>query len=246
MLRKRKNVFSILLAVLLVLPVLCSTVLAANHENPMFSIAVNMNDPDTGNVCDASIYLYKVAAAQVDESGNLHMEPIEPFKDLKFDSLSQQEVRSLVAELCKRITYPEHLSETSDVLTPIAVKRPEQDGMVHFEELDAGVYLARKWEQEKPANLEMSPVLVYLPNTDIQTGKWQYEVTASPKFNWHTDSAADSQLDESQIVVDSNTPESSPKLPQTGMVQWPIPILVLTGLFLLMIGYVILRSAKQN
>lgn len=231
----KKNILTMLLAVLMMLPVLSTTVVAATPDSEMFSIDVDMKVPNSDEVYDAQIYLYKVASAKVDENGNLHMEPVELYKDVTFDNLTQEEVRDLLDKLCERIKYPGSVPETALNLAPLEIQKPGKDGMIHFDNLDAGVYLLIKWNCEALDKLEMLPSLVYLPSYNQESGIWEYTVNVAPKFSWNPDPPP---------VTPPTTPDS--QLPQTGMVQWPVPVLVLAGLFLLVIGYGVIRRAKQD
>lgn len=228
----------LLLAFLLVLPALSSTVLAATNDPESFHIQVDVNesisDPDTQARYNTKIYLYQVADATVDSNGNLHMQPVELYEDITFDGLAQDAVPDLVKELCERLDDP-NLSDTAPNLAPLAVETPGEDGVISFEHLDAGVYLLMKWSQDEPVKLEMLPVLVYLPAYHGESGMWQHSVTVYPKFAW----TPDPPIDPPAITPD-------PTLPQTGMVQWPIPVLVLSGLLLFAIGYGMERRMKEE
>lgn len=232
---RKKNILTILLAALLLFSMLSISAFAEGASTDTFQIDVNMKDPNSDQVYDTQIYLYKVASAAIDETGNLHMEPVEQYKNLNFDSLTQEEVRNLLDELCKHIEYPGSAAETTDNLTPFLIQKPDATGMIHFTHLETGAYLLMKWEQEEPAKLEMQPTLVYLPGFSPEDSAWEHTVSVIPKFNWQPDATP----------VPPSIP-SDPKLPQTGMVQWPIPILVLAGLFLLVIGYSMTRRGGQD
>lgn len=235
----KKKLFTMLLAVLVLLPVLSTAVFAANSDEKSFSIDVDMKVPGSDTVYDTQIYLYKAAEAQMDKNGNLHMEPAELFQDLEFDSLTPEKARTLLEEVCKRVKYPGSASEPGADFAPLAVKKPGKDGMIHFDQLDAGMYLLLKWNQEEPKKLEMLPALVCLPGVDPKTGEWQHTAAVSPKFSW--------QPDPTPAPAPTPAPsDSNPKLPQTGMVQWPVPVLLIAGLALLVIGYGVLRRAKQD
>lgn len=227
----KKKILPRLLAVFMLLPALTVTAFAGSPNSEAFRIDVDLNVPDSKDVYDTQIYLYQVADAQVDGNGNLHMEPVGLFQDLTFDGLRQENVRGLTDVLCERIQY----SGTGNTgnLAPVAVQKPGKDGMIRFDNLDAGVYLLRKWSCEDPERLEMLPALVYLPTYHQASDRWEHTARVIPKFSWQTDP-----------VPPPTTPDS--KLPQTGMVQWPIPVLAVAGMFLLVIGYGMIRRSKED
>lgn len=226
---------AVVFAIVMSVPILSTTVLAETCQAESFSITVNMKTPDSDGVYDTPIYLYQVADAAMDNNGNLHMEPLEAYKSFVFDSLTQEDVRILLDKLCKTIKTSESKADTYPELSPLVVKQAGTDGKIHFDNLVAGVYLLMKDNKESSDKLEMSPALVYLPNYNQDGDSWEHTATVNPKFDWHAD-------------VDPNPHPVAPdtKLPQTGMVQWPVPLLVLAGLFLLLVGYGMVRNSKQD
>ena len=234
----KKNIVTMLLAVFILIPMLCTTVHAASEK---YSIDMDMQDAEYKEAYDAQIYLYKVADAMVDADGNLHMEPVEFYQDVTFDGLHQSEVHQLLDTLCGRLHYPGAAEENMQNLEPVAVQKSGSDGQIHFRNLDAGVYLVMKWDSEAPSQLEMSPSLVYLPWYHQESDTWEHTARVVPKFSWQSDVTPDP---EPIPTPEPTTPDGT--LPQTGMMQWPVPVLVLAGLFLLGIGYGMVRRAKQD
>lgn len=235
----KKNVLRMFLAALILFPMLSGMVFAVNPDRGTFRIDVNMKTANSDDICHAQIYLYQVAAAVMNETNSLHMEPVGPCKDLNFDDLTDEKVSSLLDELCRRVKYPGSVPETELDLVPQDIQRPGKDSMVHFDHLDAGVYLLIKWTQEEPHELAMLPALVSLPTLDQESGAWENTVEVSPKFEWETDPTP---------TPDPTTPPTEPgdKLPQTGMLQWPVPVLVVAGLLLAVLGYALIRHNRQD
>lgn len=222
-----------LLAAFMLLPALTVTAFAGSSRPEAFRIEVDLRVPNSNDRYDTQIYLYQAADAQVDANGNLHMEPMEPFRDLTFDGLSQEQARKLTDVLCQRIHAPG--TENGDTPAPVAIGRPEKDGRVRFDDLQAGVYLLKKWSSEAPERLEMIPALVYLPTYQSEGDRWEHTAYVVPKFSWRPD--------------ENPAPPPAPPdahLPQTGMVQWPIPVLAVGGMFLLVMGYGMLRRSKEK
>lgn len=234
----KKNIVMMLLAAFILIPMLRTTVYAASET---YSIDVDVQESEFQEVYEAQIYLYKVADAVVDADGNLHMEPVDLYGDLNFDGLAQDEVRQLLEELCGRLQYPGSAEETAQNLAPVAVQKPGEDDEIHFRNLDAGVYLLMKWDSEAPSQLEMSPSLVYLPWYHQESDTWEHTARVVPKFSRQPEVTPDP---EPIPTPEPTTPDGT--LPQTGMVQWPVPVLVLAGLLLLGIGYGMIRRAKQD
>lgn len=205
---------------------------AMDIDSKKFAIDVDLHIPNSKKVYDTPISLYHVATAEEDEMGNLHMEPIELYKDLVFDNYTEEKAPILLKQLCARLQNPETVQNEALHLAPLREEKPGKDGKIHFNNLEAGVYLLVKWEDKEPANLNMLPIMVYLPTYHHQSDHWENTATVVPKFDWQTDK---------QPVAVPDT-----KLPQTGMVQWPVPVLVLAGLLFIVIGYRLHRCEIEN
>lgn len=104
-----------------------------------------------------------------------------------------------------------------------------QEGVGKFENLSTGLYLI---VQEKASNgySKLNPFLVSVPY--MQDGQYQYHVTANMK----------SELEQEPKPTEP-TPE---KLPQTGQLNWPVPILAVSGLALVILGWVLSFRRKKN
>lgn len=230
----KNRILTMLLAVLILLPVLSVAVFAETSDKEPCHIEVDMNVPDSDRVYDTHIYLYKVASAQVDENGNRYMESVKLYKDIDFNSITQDEMPDVLDELCKRLKYPGVSSGSDNNLMPMAVKKTGKNGFILFDNLDQGAYLLMKWESDAPELLEMVPALVCLPTCNQENGNLEYAVRVTPKFSWKPD----------EPVSPPSEPDT--QLPQTGMVQWPVPVLIIAGLFVLAIGIGMNRRGKQD
>ncbi|WP_461810257.1 hypothetical protein [Faecalimonas sp.] len=197
-----------------------------------FAIDVDLHIPNSKKVYDTQISLYRVATAEEDEMGNLHMEPIELYKDLVFDNYTEDKASILLEKLCERLQKPGTVQNETFHLPPLREERTGKDGKIHFNNLEAGVYVLVKWDNKEPANLNMLPIMVYLPTYHHQSDRWENTATIIPKFDWKTETKP-------SIVPDT-------KLPQTGMVQWPVPVLVLAGLMFVGIGYCLYRRGAED
>ena len=105
------------------------------------------------------------------------------------------------------------------------------EGKAAFTDLELGLYLIVQ-TKESEGYEAIKPFLVSVPMNE--DGHYVYQVNAKGKF----------QLQQEPKPA---TPPTSfdPKLPQTGQLNWPIPVLVMLGLGLLSIGW-ILRFGKKK
>ena len=120
-----------------------------------------------------------------------------------------------------------------------AQKNTDKNGTVTFSQLRAGLYLVVGLDAKSNGKTYCSaPFLVSVPELTENQTAWQYDVTANPKSEpEHTTQPEDKPKDD--------TPPKKPKknLPDTGILQWPIPVLAGSGLALMLIGW---KMKKNN
>lgn len=115
-------------------------------------------------------------------------------------------------------------------MMPAHIAPTGNDGKVQFpgkgETMTPGLYLIIGGDTKIDNDVYTSqPSLISLPNKE--DGSWQYDVAVNAKCG-HT-------------PVPTPVPTLPPKLPQTGVLWWPVPVLVLAGLFALAIGVYVRR-----
>lgn len=109
-----------------------------------------------------------------------------------------------------------------------------KDGKATFSGLSTGLYLI---VQEKAASgfSKMDAFLVSVPY--MQDGEYLYNVTASIK----------SELERKPEPTDPPpTKPTGPSLPQTGQLNWPIPLMVVVGLIFFVIGWILIFGKKRE
>lgn len=110
-----------------------------------------------------------------------------------------------------------------------------KDGRLVFPDLEPGLYLLR--QKEAGAGFyPLSPFLVTVPRLNGET--WVYEVDAMPK----------TQLVEKpgDKPNPKPNPNPNPKLPQTGQLNWPVPVLAGSGLLLFALGLALYRKGREE
>lgn len=109
-------------------------------------------------------------------------------------------------------------------------------GSVRFEGLLPGVYLL---VQKTAADgfEEVEPFLVRVPFWE--DGEYHYDLVASPKMTETRDPISSEPSSDGSTSTDSS-------LPQTGQLNWPIPILALSGLVLLSCGWMLYFGKKRS
>lgn len=163
----------------------------------------------------------------------------------------------------------DHIEENGK--TGISKTSSDGSNYVAFDGLALGTYLV-VWTNQPKQYKEVDPFLVFVPWWDGETGSWQYELTAYPKAEplpqetpgptptpgpKETPRPEETPEPESTPAVASTplptptptpTPELNPskRLPQTGTLQWPIPVLAGLGIVLFLAGLIINRSSKKK
>lgn len=217
---KWNNRIALLLAVclLFLLPVSASESEPVD-ENTKGSITVEMRydgQPVTGGVLNA----YQVGQVQTVEGVTLFVKT-DPMADFPGD-FSDVTVPKLAEDLAAFVQ--EHDVE------PCAASR-NWNGTAVFSNLDLGLYLI---VQTQPSDgfEPLTPFLISIPMRE--DGSYVYHVNADGKFELHR---------EPEPTTPTTPPD--PTLPDTGQLNWPIPVLVLLGLLLFSAGWV-LRFGKKH
>ena len=202
-------------SVLTIIFLLCNfTTTVFAHDVPDFtkkgSITITMTSGDT-YVKGGSLTLYKVGDIYEDD-GNYSFKLSENFADSGEDLENLQS--SQVAKNLANYALRHSISGVN--------KDIDQNTKVTFTELELGLYLI---VQNKAANgySKCSPFLISVPNHT--NGVYIYNVDASPKVEIEPTTKPD--------IPD----EPDNELPQTGQLNWPIPILVIGGLTFFIIGW---------
>lgn len=115
----------------------------------------------------------------------------------------------------------------------VAVKTADGNGRVKFEDLEQGLYLLVQTKAAEGYE-GIAPFLVSVPQ--YVDGKYVYDVDAASKMETL-------QPEPEETTVPTSPPDD--KLPQTGQLNWPVPVLICSGLLFLTLGWV-LRFGKKK
>ena len=104
----------------------------------------------------------------------------------------------------------------------VATKPVNKEGTIKFSYLGVGVYLIYQKEAYSIDNKDyvISPFLVTIP----YDGKYDVDAKSKPSLD---------------VVPKETTPPppSTPNLPQTGLLQWPIPVMAAAGMVFFFLGW---------
>lgn len=113
---------------------------------------------------------------------------------------------------------------------PGTAKTIDNQGKIKFSDLETGLYLVVQTKAADGYNA-VSPFMVSVPG--VVNGAYVYDVDASPKL---------------ELEKAPTTPTTTPSgdLPQTGQTQWPVPVMVVFGVFLVALGWYLCASDKRK
>ena len=122
--------------------------------------------------------------------------------------------------------------ELNDAVPADAYKiasRPDKNGTVTFSNRELGLYLIR--QRAKSGYYEsITPFVVTVPmNSD---SGWVYDVTASPKVG--------------TVTPKDTAYKSVRRLPQTGQLNWPVPVLAVSGIALFSLGWAMTKDKHEK
>ena len=122
------------------------------------------------------------------------------------------------------------------------IKYAGEDGNIAYTNLELGLYLVI--QEDKPDGyVDINPFLVSVP--DEIEGKIAYDVDASPKIDvYRKNSQTDKIIETTTVTSDEMTP--TPKIPQTGLLAWPVILFTLIGVLLVAFGIMFRTTSKDN
>ena len=190
------------------------------EEGRKGSVSVTMRFGDTV-VAGGTLTLYRVGEVKEDD-GNYSFAPTGDFADFEggFADPSSDQLAKSLANFAK-----------NRGIEPIMTKEVNSEGKAVFNDLEQGLYLlvqtesAVDWRRTKP-------FLAGIPY--LENGVYRYDADASPKVG----------LDTTNTMGNSDS-INKPGLPQTGQLNWPIPVLTAVGLILIALG-VFLRLDRTS
>ena len=176
-----------------------------------------------------TLALYKVGDV-VEEDGNYSFVPVAAIRQ-DFPQFGDIQSPDLA----------EKLSKLESKLTPVTAlpQKVGENGKVTFLDLPFGLYLVV--QKTAPAGYgKTEPFLVSLPY--LEEGEYQYDVASQPKTD----------LEREVTTKPTTSPTTKPasssggKLPQTGQLWWPVPVLACGGLGCIVVGLIRKRRAGDE
>lgn len=189
----------------------------------------------TGSICIAMRYngtavsggtltLYRVGEVK-ESGGDYSFVPTGDFADCGY-SLAKPDSAALARALA---SLAKNYSGTTKTIA--------SDGTVKFDNLELGLYLLVQ-ETAADGYAAVEPFLVTVPM--FENGAYKYEVDAGPKVELKANSG-----DSGDDDAPGHGGGGDEKLPQTGQLNWPVPALATSGVFMFTLGWT-LRFRKDG
>lgn len=240
----RNRVVSLLLCILLLCSLHITTVSAlAQDENKKGTITVEMKYSGEA-ISGGTLTVYRVGEA-TEENGKYKFHKSEAIRDFDVDfdlddsGINDPELADAIAAFVET----NHLSAYADA--------ENQAGKAVFTDLDLGLYLIM---QTKTADgyEPLKPFLVAVPMEE--DGQYTWAVIAQGKTQDNQNAippvpSIPSESDQPTVPNGSgniSTGTTDETLPQTGQLNWPIPMLAALGLLLFSVGWLLYFSGKKD
>ena len=154
------------------------------------------------------------------------------FFSQEFTNAGIEDITSPDASITQKEFYNENKGNYDFYTQTQTVK----DGKATFTGLSAGLYLIVQNEAADGFS-KLGAVLVGVPY--MEDGRYQYHVTAAIKSEIEREP-------ETEPTDPLPTEPEDPKLPQTGQMNWPIPLMAVMGLTLFVVGWVLCFGKKRG
>ncbi len=176
-------------------------------------------------VSGGTLTIYQVGEI-VENDGNYSFRPTGDFAACgeSFESLDA------ASEIAERLKTYAVVSE----ITGLSTEEIGEDGTVTFDTLPVGLYLIVQ-HQAAPGYAALPPFLVSLPY--MENGKYEYDLSAFPKPGLEK---------EPEPTDPPPTTPPGPNLPQTGQLNWPVPVLAVSGMALFTLGWMLFANRRKK
>ena len=222
-------------------------------------------------VSGVTVTLHQVGTGRV-ENSNLYFDLLPELQEVKTESGERITLDGLTAG--KNTEYAAALKEVSSEIlgeVPNWELKTEKDGKAVFDNegkgMPVGVYLVQS--KENSDYEEIVSFLMYLPMMNEENTEWEMDVSANPKVeekkhdrpdkpdkpdtpdvpddpgeDLPDDPVPSGGKDPGEELEDPDVPMGG--LPQTGLLQWPIPVMTAAGLLLVALGLASERKRKAH
>lgn len=226
---KTKSITLIISTVFLLISIAGFSAFAAQNDidiNKPGDISITMQH-NSELVTDGNLVLHLVGEIDV-QPGKMNFVLSEEFKNSKVDLSDISDTK--IAESLLAYANKNKIAGTEIIV--------DENGGAKFSDLKPALYLISQTKAAAGYNTFV-PFIVSVP---MHNGsQYLYHIDASPKIQLSKMPAETSPL----FTNPSDKPKEG-KLPQTGQLNWPVPLLVVGGLVLLIIGWIVFFGIKRK
>lgn len=134
------------------------------------------------------------------------------------------------SELARKLAMLAQEENLAELTAPVSA------GLVVFEDVTPGLYVAVHMEAADGFAI-MNPFLISMPY--YENGVYVTDVVASPKVLLEREEPETSE-------PAGSDPTLSPEIPQTGQLNWPVPLMAALGMILFGLGWMLCSRKKQK
>ena len=183
-------------------------------------------------VAGGTLTAYRVADIKVENGADYSFSYLEGYAECDAD-ISNLDDEDLAAYLAS-------FTEENDISgTTLAI---DEKGRAVFDNLELGLYVFVQDDAAK-GYTKLGAFVVSVPQKNDDG--YVYDVDATPKISTHIETV-DTEPTTTTTATPTPPPASDDKLPQTGMLKWPIPILCVSGAMLVILGIYFLTDSKKS
>lgn len=198
-----------MIGAVLILPILCLPAFAAENQGILCLRCSTLINGDRYYFSGDEFSLAKIADAEViEDAQSIRYTTLPEYKAYDCDwSALNAEDSCIKAKELAKIAVRKGQYLSSSVV--------DQQGNVCFSNLDPALYLVvRTKAASQNQNYFVEPFLIRIPM--VWENEIVYTVTSAPKFGWK---------------------KPDPILPQTGQLNWPVPVLTGLGIAFILVGF---------
>lgn len=212
----KKIILSSLIFIMLMVS-LIGTACAASLGTIQF---VAINNTDSKVVENLEISIYQVS--KQDEQGNFSFAVGFENCTLNIDDLSESNLQNL-----------KDYAKTN--ASPVFTKITDSNGRFNLNNLELGTYLFI--QENKEDEITMQTMLISVPELTTENGL-KYDVTVKPKI-LNKEIVNKNENQRTEVAKDE-------QLPYTGVLNWPIPVLVVAGIAIFCVAWLKVYSTSKK
>ena len=243
-------------------------VLKSPYGNPQAGIEITIYQVGTGRIEDGNLYFDLVEALRPAEGEDaIDLNGLSAAANTATAAKLQRKLSQMDAEQFVDGSQPGAVAGKDQILAWAA--NTDEKGVASFKDLPVGVYLVVQTGVSDDY-YNITSFLAYLPMTNEEGDGWDYAVEIDPKLEARPGGGGGNEPDPPIDIPDPEPPKVEPpeppievidpepeppidipdpetpkgELPQTGMLQWPIPLMAMAGLVLFSLGW--LKEQKSR